>query len=164
MITRRDLLIAGTALSLGLGLSLGVDHVATADSRPPVQESELFDWTAIGVKATEVGQYRQLMRGRTATLDELEIHATTLNPGQTSHAPHKHPNEELVILASGKLEATSNGKTKQLGPGSVIFNASNQMHSVRNVGDVPATYHVINWRSPGQAQPRAGADGAKPSQ
>jgi quercetin dioxygenase-like cupin family protein len=92
------------------------------------------------------------MRGRTATLDELEIHATTLNPGQTSHAPHKHPNEELVILASGKLEAMSNGNTRQLGPGSVIFNASNQLHSVRNVGDVPATYHVINWTSSGRAR------------
>jgi quercetin dioxygenase-like cupin family protein len=157
MITGRDLLIACATLSLSLALG----HVATADSRPPVQESELFAWNSIAAKPTEVGQYRQFMRGRTATLDELEIHATTLNPGQSSHAPHKHPNEELVILASGKLEAMSNGKTRQLGPGSVIFNASNQMHSVRNVGDVPATYHVINWSSPGQG--RDGAAGAKPA-
>ena len=155
MLTRRDLLIACAAVSLGIAIG----QVATADSRPPVQESELFDWNAISAKPTEVGQYRYFMRGRTATLDELEIHATTLNPGQTSHAPHKHPNEELVILASGKLEATSNGKTRQLGPGSVIFNAANQMHAVRNVGDVPATYHVINWRS-GQAA--SGVVGAKP--
>ena len=163
MITRRDVLIACVALSLGLGIG----QVATADSRPPVQESELFDWNAIGAKPTAVGQLRQFMRGRTATLEELEIHATTLNPGQTSHPPHQHPNEELVILASGKLEATSNGKTRQLGPGSVIFNASNQMHSVRNVGDVPATYHVINWTSPGQGGSSAnganGANGTKPS-
>jgi quercetin dioxygenase-like cupin family protein len=157
MIARRDLLIVCAALSVGIGIG----HVATADSRPPVRESELFDWNAISMKPTEVGQFRQFMRGRTATLDELEIHATTLNPGQASHPPHKHPNEELVILASGKLEATSNGKTRQLGPGSVIFNASNQMHSVRNIGDVPATYHVINWTSPGHASSDAKA--AKPS-
>jgi quercetin dioxygenase-like cupin family protein len=64
-------------------------------------------------------------------------------------------------LASGKLEATSNGNVQQLGPGSVIFNASNQLHSVRNVGDVAATYHVINWTSPGRA--RSDANGAKAS-
>jgi quercetin dioxygenase-like cupin family protein len=157
MITRRDLLIVFAALCAGIGIG----YVAAADSQPPVQESELFDWNAISIKPTEVGQFRQFMRARTATLDELEIHATTLNPGQASHPPHKHPNEELVILASGKLEATSNGKTRQLGPGSVIFNASNQMHSVRNIGDVPATYHVINWTSPGHAHPDA--SGAKPS-
>ena len=142
---RRDLLLVGVALSNGVS----VGHVATAGTPPAVLESTLFDWNAIAASPTAVGQYRQFVRAPTATLDELELHVTTLNPGQTSHAPHQHPNEELVILASGKLEAMSNGKTMQLGPGSVIFNASNQLHSVRNVGDVPATYHVINWTSPG---------------
>ena len=37
----------------------------------------------------------------------------------------------------------------RVGPGSVIFNASNEMHAIRNVGNGPATYHVINWHSPG---------------
>jgi quercetin dioxygenase-like cupin family protein len=134
-------------LALSVGATLG--HVATAGSQPSVQRSELFDWNALSAKPTEVGQLRHILRAPTATLDELEMHATTLNPGLSSHPPHKHPNEELVILASGKLEATSNGTTRVLGPGSVIFNASNELHSVRNVGDVPATYHVINWTAPG---------------
>jgi len=147
MFTRRDLVIATFALAVGAS----VGHIASADSRPPVQQSTLFDWNTIPVQQTSVGQYRQLLRAPTATLDELEMHVTTLNPGQTSHAPHKHPNEEIVVLASGKLEVFSNGKTQVLGPGSVIFNASNQMHGVKNVGDVPATYHVINWTSPGKS-------------
>ena len=87
--------------------------------------------------------------GRHATLDELECHVTTLKPGATSHAPHKHPNEELVIVKEGTVEALVNGETKRAGAGSVIFNASNQLHAIRNVGDGPATYHVINWSSPG---------------
>lgn len=153
------------AVALGVGAFLGHScswiPLATAGSQPPVQQSELFDWNALPVKPTDVGQYRQIMRAPTATLDELEMHVTTLNPGQSSHAPHKHPNEELVILASGKLEAMSNGTTRVLGPGSVIFNASNQLHSVRNVGDVPATYHVINWSSPGMRdKPEAGGQRA----
>jgi XRE family transcriptional regulator, regulator of sulfur utilization len=151
MITRRDLITVALALSVGATLGHGCSWIplATAGSQPSVQESELFDWNALAPNPTEVGQYRKVLRAPTATLDELEMHITTLNPGQSSHPPHKHPNEELVILASGKLEAMSNGKTRVLGPGSVIFNASNQLHSVRNVGDVPATYHVINWTSPG---------------
>ncbi|HKO92844.1 MAG TPA: cupin domain-containing protein [Polyangiaceae bacterium] len=148
MITGRELILVCAALGAGVGIG----RIATADSRAPVQASELFEWDSVKATPTGVGERRQFLQKRTATLDELEIHATTLNPGQTSHPPHKHPNEELVILASGKLEATSNGKTRQLGPGSVIFNASNQLHSVRNVGDVPATYHVINWTSPGQGR------------
>lgn len=161
MLTRRDLVVAAVAFGVGATAL----QVASADSRPPVQRSALFDWESIPAQPTSVGQYRQLLRAPTATLDELEIHVTTLNPGQSSHPPHKHPNEELVVLASGKLEAYSNGTTRVLGPGSVIFNASNELHSVKNVGDVPATYHVINWRSPGAAAPSAppAANGKAPA-
>ena len=84
-----------------------------------------------------------------ATLDELEMHVTTLNPGQTSHAPHKHPNEELVIVREGTVEVLVQGEWKRLGPGSGIFNASNELHGLRNVGTTPTTYHVVNWTSPG---------------
>jgi quercetin dioxygenase-like cupin family protein len=81
------------------------------------------------------------------TLNELEMHVTTLDPGQTSHAPHQHPNEELIILREGTLETLSLGEWKRIGPGSIIFNASNDLHGVKNVGTVPAVYHVVNWKS-----------------
>ncbi len=90
---------------------------------------------------------RSFFRTPTATLNELELHVTTLNPGQASHPPHRHPNEELVIIKEGTVEALVQGEWKRLGPGSVIFNASNQLHGLKNVGDGPATYHVINWTS-----------------
>jgi quercetin dioxygenase-like cupin family protein len=90
---------------------------------------------------------RSFFKARTATLDELEMHVTTLEPGKTSHAPHRHPNEELIIVKQGTVEALSNGEWKRAGPGSVIFNASNQLHGLRNVGSDEAIYHVINWKS-----------------
>lgn len=159
MMTRREVWFVAGALSAGAALG----HVATAASAPEVMQSALLDWNTFTAGPTGVGQFRQILRAPTATLDELEVHATTLNPGQASHPPHQHPNEELVILASGKLEAMSNGQTKVLGPGSVIFNASNQWHSVKNVGDVPATYHVINWTSPGMKAKNAAAAASAPS-
>ncbi len=100
------------------------------------------------------GRSRQVLRAPTATLDELELHVTTLPPGQSPHPPHKHPDEEIVIIKEGTVEATVNGQTRRLGPGSVIFQASNEMHGLRNVGDVPAVYHVIKWNSPGMLKAR----------
>ena len=54
-----------------------------------------------------------------------------------------------MIVKEGTVEALVNGMRRRVGPASVIFQASNQMHSIRNVGDGPATYHVIKWNSPG---------------
>jgi XRE family transcriptional regulator, regulator of sulfur utilization len=100
-------------------------------------------------KKTDVGQLRSVVREPTRTLDELEMHITTLNPHVSSHAPHTHPNEEMVIVREGTLQAHVNGKEIVIGPGSVLFFASMQPHAVKNVGEVPATYFVINWASPG---------------
>ncbi len=146
MITRRDLVVALIAVAATICV---VSTISVSLAETSVMQSALFDWNAITSKQTDVGAVRQFFRAPTATLDELECHVTTLNPGATSHPPHKHPNEELVIVKEGTVEALVNGEMKRAGPGSVIFNASNQLHAIRNVGAGPATYHVINWSSPG---------------
>jgi quercetin dioxygenase-like cupin family protein len=62
------------------------------------------------------------------------------------HPPHTHPNEELVIIREGQVETLSGGVWKKVGPGGVIFNASNSPHALRNIGTTNAVYHVINWK------------------
>ena len=141
MITRRDLFVALIAVALTLCV------VATAGQQPSLEHSTAFDWNAVTATPTEVGTVRSFFRGPTATLDELEVHVTTLNPGIASHPPHKHPNEEVLVIKEGTVEVLVNGEWKRVGPGSVVFNASNEMHGLKNVGASPATYYVISWTS-----------------
>lgn len=149
MLTQRDLKIAVATCVGTLGI-VALTAIA-ADASKPVLGPATFDWNAMTVTKTDVGEVRQLFRQPTATLDELEMHITTLNPGTTSHPPHTHVNEELVIIREGTVEVFNGGKWVRLGPGSVIFNASNDPHALRNVGTTPTTYHVINW-SPDKAR------------
>ncbi len=145
MPSRRDLtLILTTAL-----FTLGAVVIAQDTLKPQVMGSSVFDWNAMPVKKTPIGESRKFFQAPTATLDELECHVTTLNPGEMAHPPHQHPDEELIIIKEGFVEALVNGELKRVGPGSVIFQASNQMHCIKNVGETPATYHVIKWNSPG---------------
>jgi len=146
--TRRDAFVALIAMSFTLGA------VAAASARGPVMGSTIFDWNTFTATPNKTGAVRKVVQQPTATLDELEIHITTLNPGQTPHAPHQHPDEELLIVKEGTVESLVNGELKRVGPGSIIFQAANQLHSIRNVGDVPATYHVIKWNSPGMLKAR----------
>ena len=140
MITRRDLFVELIAMAGTAGA------FAIAD-QTPIMGSAAFDWNAIPAKPTEVGSVRSFFKARTATLEELEVHVTTLDPGKQPHPPHRHPNEEMVIVKQGTVEVLVNGEWKRVGPVSVIFNASNQLHGLRNVGSEQAIYHVINWKT-----------------
>ena len=143
MITRRDLLIASLAVCTTLVA------VALAQSQKPLMKSSVFDWSTIEAKTTKTGARRDFFDAPTATTDKLECHVTTLNPGESPHAPHQHPEEELMIVKEGTIEVMQNGAIKRAGPGSVVFQASNEMHGFRNIGQTQATYHVIKWYSPG---------------
>ena len=149
MITRRDLFVAGAAMLFTLSA------VNSARTQNKVMGSSIFDWQSIEAKPTKIGATRRFFQAPTATLDELECHVTTLNPGETPHPPHQHPDEEIIIIKEGTVESLVNGQLKTVGPGSVIFQAANQSHSIRNVGKTSATYHVFKWNSPGmKPQPK----------
>ena len=119
--------------------------VATASDDQHVMGPAVFNWNDMKPEKTETGEVRHLCKSPTATVDQLEMHVTTLNPGQSPHPPHRHVNEELIIIREGDCETLSNGNWVKVGSGSVVFNASNSLHGFRNVGTTPAIYHVINW-------------------
>ena len=143
MLTRRDITVALAAAVITL------TGAGMMRAQAPVMGSRIFEWDALKVEKTKAGARRDVVRLPTATLDELEMHITTLDAGQASHPPHQHPAEELIIIKEGTLESFVNGEYKRVGPGSIVFQASNQPHAIRNVGTTPATYHVVQWQSPG---------------
>lgn len=139
-LTGRDVKMAVVAVVTTL-------FVVALAAQTPVLHSTVFEWNAMAEKSTNVGSVRSIYSEPTVTLKELEMHVTTLNPGQMSHEPHTHPNEELVIIKEGTVETLSSGKWVKAGPGSIIFNASDELHGLKNVGSTPAIYHVINWKT-----------------
>jgi XRE family transcriptional regulator, regulator of sulfur utilization len=147
MISKRDLCVAAVTAVLCTGVLGAVAWAQGKQSGQPILGPATFDWKDMKAVNNPTGEVRSLYKGPTATLAELELHVTTLNPGATSHPPHQHVNEELVIIREGTVETLSDGHWVRLGPGSVIFNASNSLHGLRNVGTTPAVYHVVNWSS-----------------
>src|SRR5262244_3364341 len=120
-----------------------VSSIATLAAQKQIQKSTVYEWTTADTRPNDWGAVRQVMRTATPTLDELEIHISTLAPGKSPHAPHQHEHEELLIIKEGTLETFQSGVTRRLGAGGIIFQASNELHNVTNVGQTPATYFVI---------------------
>lgn len=105
--------------------------------------SKVYEFDKLPVKKHATNESRQVFHGTTHTGCPLDLHITTLAPGQMPHAAHSHEHEEMMFIKQGTLQATISGHSYTAGPGSVIYVASNEMHGLKNVGDVPAQYFVL---------------------
>jgi quercetin dioxygenase-like cupin family protein len=114
-------------------------------SNPRVLGTTFIDWDSLAPRTTAAGQSRAVFDNPTPTLEKLEVHITTLQPGMMSHPVHRHPWEEMLLVKEGSVVVSINGKKQPAGPGSLIFLASNDPHNAQNVSDKPATYYVINF-------------------
>ena len=129
-----------------LPLPHSLSAAAPANPAPAAKlGSTAFQWDKLAVQSTGVGERRDVARNPTATMAEFECHISTLNPGLPSHPPHRHPQEELIIIKEGSLDVHINGVNQRVGAGSLFFFAAYDSHAVRNVGTVPATYYVFNF-------------------
>ncbi len=105
--------------------------------------SAVYPFEKLPVRAPNGAQFRDVLKGKLATGESLEVHETTLPPGGAPHPPHHHVHSEMWLIREGTVELTINGKSHQLGPGSAGFVHSNDEHGIKNVGTTPATYFVV---------------------
>jgi (S)-ureidoglycine aminohydrolase len=105
----------------------------------------LMDWSEMDPKITDKGFSRQICRRPVSWLTKLDMHATTLNQGQVSHAPHVHREEEIILVRSGNVEAYIGGKYYKATAGDLIFFPSGVAHAVANKGDGSCEYFALQW-------------------
>jgi mannose-6-phosphate isomerase-like protein (cupin superfamily) len=83
--------------------------------------------------------------GPTDQLSAVSMGMVVLDPGAAPHEPHRHPEEEFMLVASGAGEIVCDGKTTQAGPGSVMYCAGDVLHGIVNTGVVPLTFYWSKW-------------------
>ena len=126
------LLLSGLAASLA---SVAQDKKAMPSKAAPFE--------SLPVKVNGANRGRDVLAGYTRQGFYVDLHETELAPGLMPHAPHRHENEEVMMLQTGTLEVTISGKVTKVGPGSVVYVASNEEHGWRNIGSTNANYFVM---------------------
>ena len=132
--TRRELSILLAGLTAG---------VATAEEN--VLPSKCYDFTSMQAEGNPANhmEVRQVLKGKTQSGCTLALHVSTLPAREIPHPPHHHVHEEMMLIQSGHLQFTIAGRTSTVGAGSVVYINSNEEHGLKNVGDGPAQYFVV---------------------
>jgi len=138
--TRRELC---SLLPAAFALSVLSSNTISAQESSRSMPSVAIPFDQLPVEKGRGAQFRQIVKGKLASGEEVEIHETTLEPGGAPHPPHHHPHSEFWLIREGTVELTINGKTHVIGAGSAGYVASNDEHGIKNAGPAPATYFVV---------------------
>ena len=110
---------------------------------PVLATQRSFRFEDLPVVKTANGETRAVTRGVLPGGEAVEMHETTLLPGHMPHPPHQHKHSEFMLIREGQMEFENNGKPELVGPGGVMFAASNVLHGLKNVGTTTANYFVV---------------------
>ncbi len=133
---RLFLLAAILPLALTLSATTAADpaRIFTLDNTVNSYDPALAEDTRAGEQYWFVD--KQYLDGRTLKL-------SVVRPGQATHAPHRHGEDEIFFVLEGKAEFYLDGKTRVVGPYTSLYCPPNHEHGIRNVGDGDLKYLVI---------------------
>jgi gentisate 1,2-dioxygenase len=87
--------------------------------------------------------------GPTGQLRGVCTGMAVLDPGASPHPPHRHPEEEFLIVSEGTGVIECEGKVTEVGPGAILYCAANALHGITNTGKVPLTFYWSKWIAKG---------------
>jgi len=137
-------------LAVALAAGWGWREVVHAQAGQAITPSQTVTLEDVAMKVyfdgdKPVGRIGLYLEGETQASRSLVTGRFVIDPGKSPHAPHVHPDEEILIVESGRGEIFCDGKTTKVGPGSVMFSAPDVPHNITNTGTEPLTFYFMKW-------------------
>jgi quercetin dioxygenase-like cupin family protein len=147
---RRGFLTSMTALS-GAALlpealaqsAQQITHVDTKTDGAPLQSSVVKLETLQPEGAAPGAKAYVNFNGPTEQMAAIAAGLVTLEPGAQPHPPHRHPEEEIMIVGDGTGEFFVNGVATPVKAGDMVFAEANVLHGVRNTGQTQMKFYFI---------------------
>lgn len=87
--------------------------------------------------------------GPTDQLSGVSTGRVVLAPGASPHEPHRHAEEEFMIVAEGTGEIVCGDATTPVAPGAIMYCGGNVLHGITNTGSEPLTFYWMKWTARG---------------
>ena len=147
----RDLMVRGTD-KFGVNYMVDTPSAAAAPARPSTRLASGSSMLELPLQADGPGSKNgwrpyQCFRGETRSLDFFSVHASALAPGRCPHPPHRHLEEELLLVLDGEVEVDlpDVAERPRLVPGDIVYYPATFAHTVTAVGPSAASYFMVKW-------------------
>lgn len=131
---KNSFLLAGVVLA-----AAGVMTVSAAVKDGVVGE------TSVRPSMHPFGDHRIFMQGPTEMMKTFESGNVYLKKGETPHPPHRHIDEEIMLVTQGSGEIVVDGQVTKVNPGSMMYTGSNVEHGITNTGDGELVFYYFKW-------------------
>jgi mannose-6-phosphate isomerase-like protein (cupin superfamily) len=120
---------------------------AGTDRRRAMDPDPFFfrDWPELVMKPTPKGESRAIFSQPTMSLKNINMHATTLNPGEMSHPQHMHRAEEILLIRSGNVRMHIGNDYIPAKGGDLVFLPSGVPHNLENGNTGRTEYFALQW-------------------
>jgi mannose-6-phosphate isomerase-like protein (cupin superfamily) len=147
-ITRREMFVGLSAVAaMGVtvtGVTVEAQTPAVASGAGVLSQARVYPFDQMPVrKMANGGESRDVLRGELPGGEIIAVHESQQPAGMTPNTPHTIQHTEVMVVVEGTLEFQHDGKSDKVGPGGVILVTPGTLHTVRNVGDGPARYCVV---------------------
>ena len=85
------------------------------------------------------------LNGNTAGTQSMQVGRFLLDPGAQPHAPHRHADEEILIVTRGSGQILCDGKSYVVKPGAVMYADPNVEHGIKNTGARPLEFYWVKY-------------------
>ncbi len=142
MINRRKFLAVTAAVPAALlQAQQGITHVDAARDGALLKSSVVKGQGLPATGDSPGAKAKVHFNGPTRQLAALASGLVTLEPGSRPHPPHRHPEEELMVIAEGTGEITIEGVPTQVGPGDMMYAEAGVLHGITNTGPTIMTFY-----------------------
>lgn len=114
---------------------------------PPKLPDGVMDEKRAKLIKEPFGDLRIYYEGPTDQVKSMTAGSLRLNAGASPHPPHKHPEEEFMLITEGTGEMTVDGKPSKVGPGTMMYCAANKLHGIVNTGKTPLLFYFWKWQA-----------------
>ena len=132
------------------------DTGSTDDSDAgPQLESQVFTLNDATLINESFGTVRLFTEGNVSTYGDKQVTSgvLTILPGQEAHPPHKHAEEEYLIVTKGSGTWSINGKEFPAQTGDLLYASPWDLHGIHNSDTVDLEFFFVKWNNKGVKTP-----------